>query len=455
MCVNMNGIKKFSNLEKILLGIVTAIGGLMLFIPVQYLILAIIGIIFFIYLLLNPKVCFYFFIAASTWVYGLPVNNQVPFDHADILITICFISTFLRFMFVDKFKVNMRTKLDNWLILLLILYFFAGMTSLSHRGYQGFLRFGEAIAVFYMTVYFIRTKVITISKLIKFILVVGLLQASIGIFQSITGIGSDFRDNRGYLGYLGLGSSLVWHGIGTMKHFNCLGAFLSSILLFFIPIYHFIIKNKKKGKIILFILMAGIITTYSRNALICVTFGTLFFYYFKTQNKVKFSFILSIVSTFIVAAYNFLKNTSYLATLSPRNDVWDYCWDVITSSTHNFLLGTGLKSFEEAISIYMSNAFVYSHAHNLYISMFLETGIIGLMLILTFLTINILYAYKNINIKNKFLKVLNYSIFLYLISILLLGFFDNTFEYFYTQIWLYLILGILYSKYSLKEKRLI
>lgn len=450
----MNGIKKFSNLEIILLIMATLLGGLMLFIPMEYLIIGLIGIIAFIYLLLNPKICFYIVIAASTYVYALPLTNQVPFDHTDILITTCFIGTFLRYMFVDKFKVNIRTKLDYWLILLLILYFFTGITSISHRGYQAFLRLGEAIAVFYMTVYFIRTKMITISKLIKLIISITLIQASIGIFQSITGIGATFQDNRGFLGYLGLGSSLVWHGMGTMQHFNCLGAFLSSILLFFLPIYHFIVKNKRKGKIILFILLAGIITTYSRNALICITIGSLLFYYYKTQNKVKFSVILGLISTFIITAHNFLKNTSYISTISPRNEVWEYCWDVITSSPHNFLLGTGLKSFEEAISTYMSNSFVYLHAHNLYIAMFLETGIIGLLLILAFLGANIIYAYKNINVKHKFLKVLNFSIFLYLISLPLLGFFDDTFEYFYTQIWLYLILGIFYSKYTLKEKRL-
>ncbi len=452
----MNGIKKFSNLEIILLIMATLFGGLMLFFPIQYLFAGLICVIALAYLLLNPKACFYIAIVTSTYAYALPLTNQVPFNHTDILVTICFIGTFLRFMFVDKFKINLRTKIDIWLIALLILYFFAGITSASHRGYQAFLRLGEAIAVFYMTVYFIRTKIITMSKLIKFILFVAMFQAIIGYLQSVTGgLGADFKDNRGYLGYLGLGSSSVWHGMGTMVHFNCLGAFLSSILLFFLPIYHFIIKNKRKGKIILFILMAGIITTYSRNALICITSGTLLFYYYKTQNKVKFSAILVIIATFIMAAHNFLKNTSYLSTISPRNDVWDYCWDIVSSSPHNLLLGTGLKSFENVASVYMANSFVYKHPHNLYIAMLLETGTIGLALILAFFAINIINAYKNINIKHKFLKALSFSVFLYLIAILLLGIFDDTFEFFYSQIWLYLILGIFYSKYYLKEKRLI
>lgn len=446
-------IKNLSNIEKTLLGLAAIGGSLILFFPIQNLFIGLLIIIGLVYLILNPKICFYIVIAASTWVYGLPLDEGVPFNHTDILITICFLGTFLRFMFVDKFKVNIRTKIDGWTAALLILYFFAGFTSASHRGYQAFLRFGEAIALFYMMVYFIRTKAMTISKIVKFILFIALLQASIGIFQSVTGIGATFQDNRGYLGYLGIGSSLVWHGEGSMQHFNCLGAFLSSLFLFFIPIYHFIVKNKRKGKMILLILLAGIITTYSRNALICITLGSLIFYYYKTENKVKFSVILGIISTFIIAVYNFLKNTSYIATLSPRNNVWEYCWAVITSSPHNFLLGTGLKSFEEVVSIYMANTYSVLHAHNLYISLFLETGLIGLLLVLAFLTVNISYAYKNINIKTKFLKILNFSIFLYLVSFPLLGFFDDTFEYFYTQTWLYLVLGILYAKNKIIYKK--
>lgn len=437
---------RFSDLEKIFIVLTIVGGGLILFIPIQYLFIAFLAFLVLAILLANPKACFYLVIVLSTYMSALATENQqMPFNQTDILIAVCFISVLCRILIKNQ-KVNLSTKIDGWIMVLLILYFISGITSLSHRGYQGFLRFGEVATLFYMTVYFIRIKQVSISKIIKIMLMVGVFQSIVAVFQSMTGIGATFQDNRGYLGYLGIGSSLVWHGQGTMEHFNCLGAFLSSLLLFFVPIYHYIVKNKKAGKIIIFILLMGIITTYSRNALICLVIGMLFFYFYKTKNKIKFSFILTAFSLFLLGAYNFLKNTSYTSTISPRNDVWGYSLDVIASNTHNLLFGTGLSSFSEAVSVYMANSFVYFHAHNLYLETLLEMGIIGLTLLVSFLIYNLITAYKNIRLRNKFLRVLSFSICIYIIAILALGGFDSTFDYFYTQVWLYLILGILYAK---------
>lgn len=437
---------RFSDLEKIFLAFVIVGGSLILLIPIQKLLIALLAFVILMFLLMNPKLCFYLVIVLSTYMSTLATENQqMPFNQTDILIAVCFVSVLCKILAKNK-KINLSTKIDGWIIVLLILYFFLGITSISHRGYQGFLRFGEVAALFYMTVYFIRTKQVSISKIVKIMLIVGVFQSFISIFQSMTGIGANFQDNRGYLGYLGIGSSLVWHGMGTMTHFNCLGAFLSSLLLFFIPIYDSIIKNKKVGKIIITILLAGIITTYSRNALICLTIGMLFFSYYKTKNKAKFSIILATISLIIFGAYNFLKNTSYISTLSPRNDVWNYSISMITENAHNLFLGTGLNSFAEAVSVYMANSFVYLHAHNLYLETLIEMGIIGLTLLLSFLLYNLVETYKNIKNKNKFFRVLNFSVCLYIIAILVLGGFDSTFTYFYTQVWLYFILGILYAK---------
>lgn len=437
---------RFSDLEKIFIALTIVGGSLILFIPIQYLFVAFLGLIALIFLLVKPEICFYMVIVFSTYMSKFAMESQqMPFNQTDILITICFIAVLGRILARNQ-KVNISTKIDVWIIVLLIIYFFTGLASLSHRGYQGFLRFGEVVVLFYLTVYFIRSKQITISKIIKVLLVVGLFQALCGTFQSLTGIGANFQDNRGFLGYLGIGSSLVWHGMGTLGHFNCLGAFLSSLLLFFIPIYHYFIKNKKAGKIIIFILVLGIITTYSRNALICLTVGMLFFFYYTTKNKIQFSIILTALSVLIFGAYSFLKNTSYLSTISPRNDIWNYSIAAITGSAYNLLLGSGLNSFTEAVSVYMENSFVYQHCHNLYLAILLEMGMVGLIALVLFFMCSLVNAYKNINTKNKFLKVLNFSIFLYILAIFVLGIFDNTFEYFYTQVWLYLILGILYAK---------
>lgn len=442
-------MRQFSTLEKIFL-VLTIIGGsLILFFPIHYILLALLGTLILIFLLANPKYCFYLVIILSTYMPAFATETrQLPFNQADILIAICFVGFLFEYIILNRFRqVNIATKIDAWLAVLLVLYFFSGITSASHRGYQGLLNFGEVVALFYMTVYFVRSKQVKISQIIKIMLFVGCFQAILGTLQSLTGgFGANFQDNRGFLGYLGIGSSLVWHGQGLLEHFNCLGAFLSSLLLFFVPIYHSIIKNKKAGKFIIAVLLAGIITTYSRNALVCLTLGMLFFYFYKTKNKAKFLFSSALASLLIFGAYNFLKETSYVATISPRTDVWNYSMAVITQNAHNLFLGTGLRSFADVTGVYMANGFVYLHAHNLYLSTLLEMGLAGLVLLSAFLINNLVAAYKNIGAKNKFLSVLNFSICLYVLATLILGVFDDTFRYFYTQIWLYLILGILYAK---------
>jgi len=172
----------------------------------------------------------------------------------------------------------------------------------------------------------------------------------------------------------------------------------------------------------------------------------LFFFYCINKNKRKFFAVSSLILLLILGAYNFLKNTSYVSTLSSRNEVWNYSLAVITESAHNLFFGTGLKSFSEVVSVYMANSFVYMHSHNLYISTLLEMGLSGLLLIVPFFIYSLVFSYKNIKAKTKFLRVLNFSVCLYILATFVLGVFDDTFNYFYTQIWLYFILGILYAK---------
>lgn len=450
-------IREFGKLDKILLALVAVGGGAMLFFPVQQLLIGLVGLIVLIYLLLNPKHCFYLMLILSTCISAFATESQqMPFNQTDILIAICFFSTLCRFIFIDNAKVNLRTKIDVWLIVLLLLYFFSGMTSISHRGYQGFLKMGEVIAVFYMTVYFLRTKIIKLSELIKVVLFIGVFQAILGMFQSITGIGATFRDNRGYLGYLGIGSSMVWHGQGTFGHFNSLGPFLSTLFLFYLPINYFLVKNKKRGYIVLSILFFGLITTYSRGSLMALIAGSVFFLYQIQKDKKKFLLKLTPLVLFIFTVWRFLKNTSYVSTIAPRNDMWALALNSITSSTKNLLFGSGLKSYEEAVFPYLPgniplSSFGDFYAHNFFLSYTVELGLFGLSIIVAFL-LNILFmTYKKFKSGCKLSKSLSLSVSLIIFAIFLEGMFDHAFNMFVFQVWLYLFFGILYSKCLIKE----
>jgi O-antigen ligase len=282
-----------------------------------------------------------------------------------------------------------------------------------------------------------------------------LFQASLGILQSLTGqFGATFQDNRGILGYLGIGSTLVWHGEGTFGHFNSLGTFLSTLLLFYIPINYFLVKNKKKGYIILFILLFGLITTYSRGSLLGLLSGLIFFLFQIQKNKIKlFSILIPLFLIFFITA-NFLKDTSYITTLSPRNDIWMMGYTVATSNIKNLIFGTGLLSYEEITWRYIPANILPMYyrdfqAHSFYLSHIVEMGIVGLTIIMAFLINNLVIFYKGSQISNnKLLKTLHSSVSLYIFSIFFLGIFDHAFYLFTFRIWLYVMLGIVYAKYK-------
>ena len=102
----------------------------------------------------------------------------VSFSINDILILICIMAVILNIFINDK-NINLKTSIDKWNIVLLILYFITGITSLGETGILTSFKFLEAIFVFYITVYLIRTKQTSLSKIIKVFLFTGLFQEAI------------------------------------------------------------------------------------------------------------------------------------------------------------------------------------------------------------------------------------------------------------------------------------
>lgn len=452
-------IKQFSSLEIILLSLVAIGGALILFVPMQYLFFAFLGAIILMYLILSPKISFYLMLFLSPWSTGFVGEfSSLPFNQCDIFIFITFLGIMLKILFGKWSTVNISTRIDKWLVVLLILNFIEGVVSISHRGYQGFLRYSELVTIFYMSVYFIRTKNIKFSEILNCMLFIGLFQASWGILQSLTGsLGANFHSDRGYFGYIGLGSSSVWHGRGGFEHFNQLGPFLSCLFLFFLPINYFLSKNKKKGYIILSILLLGIINTYSRGSLMALIASLILFLYQIQKDKAKFLFKVIPIGAIIFGISNFLKSTSYVTTLAPRNLMWQLAFNAINQNTRSRLFGTGLKSYEDAVFPFLpanvsSAEFGNYFAHNFFIANIVEVGYVGLSIILSFLLYVLISAYIGFKNSTKLVKYLNLSIGLIFFTIFFEGMFDHAFNQFSLQIWLYLFLGILYG-YSKQKSR--
>ena len=194
-----------------------------------------------------------------------------------------------------------------------------------------------------------------------------LFQALLGTFQSLTGIGANFRSPRGIWGYLGIGSNMVWHGIGTMPAFNTFGNYLVTIFFFSLPICYYLIKNKVIARAILVIILIGIITTYSRGTLIGLYFGYMYFLFITMKDRVKFGWISAISLIVLYAAKNFLSETSYVNTLSPRTSIWDAVIASVLSCPRYTWIGAGLSSYEQVVYPYLPQNDVKWYAHDFFL----------------------------------------------------------------------------------------
>ncbi len=441
----------YNDIDKMLISVAIFIGIMSLFIPIWWLLSFILAISIFIWGLLRPKDLYYvmvFTIPFSERIRALPISFSIN----DIMVLWCFVGVFLQF-FLKNQRINLSTKIDGWIIGLLFLYTAAGFTSEGPTGYLSSFKFLEVVFVYYMTIYFIRTNQVKISKIIKLIIYTALFQSLFGILQSLTGsFGANFQSARNILGYIGIGSTTVWHGIGTLGHFNMLGNYLITVVLFYLPINKYALKNTQKSFLAFLIFLIGIYMTYSRGSWMGLLFGFFLFVLLTYKNKFKLNLLFVSSFAFITYAYLFLKDTSYVQTLSPRNAIWEGVFASVSSSLKHFYFGAGLNSYEQTVWNYLPQDDIFWYAHNFYLLCWQETGLIGFIVIFGFLIyilFNSIYSFK----KNHGLrKIMNLAIVLSVFSIFFVSIFDHAYSLTFFKILLFLFLGLVYAKNNRKIK---
>lgn len=433
--------------------LVSALLGAALFVvPVHWIIVGLISLAILVYLSLNPDKVFYlaiFTIPFTDRVRVLPIS----FSLNDLVILFCAVLC-IAHMIIKEQKVNFRTGLDLWVAVLTIMFFLAGFFSESDTGLLGFSKIFEAFIVYYMTVYFIQTKQITRAKVLKVVLFTALSQAALGIFQSITGIGSDFQSNRGYLGYIGFGSSLVWHGRGTTWHFNTLGNYLATNYAIFLPLYAFCVKDKKRALLWGAIILLGIVTTYSRGSLLGLSAATIYFLGM-SQKSVKRSliFVLAFILFVIVPAVYTFGNSSYVETVSynDRLTIWQVPLAAITSSTKALWLGSGLNSYAVVAWPFIPawvppDQYRNWFAHNFYLLTVIEVGLVGAAILFGFLVYVCIDALRKFKRSHGFRGAYSLAISTAMIAVFFVSIFDHTFASPHFKIFIFLLLGLLYVK---------
>ncbi|MEI7475429.1 MAG: hypothetical protein WCK67_11700 [bacterium] len=403
--------------------------------------------------MINPKYCFYLLVFTLPFAAPFFIGSQeLPINQTDLLIVFTSVIIFYKYI-TERSQISLKTPIDKWFVILFVIYLVTGLTSSAHNGYQGIFKYIELVLLFYSTVYLIRSKIISISDIIKSLIYVALFEASLGILQSLTGgFGASWIDNRGYLGYLGIGSTAVWHGQGTFTHFNMLAGLLCITVVFLIPLRHFLLKSNIKNNILFFILLFGVITTYSRNSLITIFLTSILFLFIIDKNKFYFflKFVLSTIPLFLI--YMFLKDTSYFSTLNPRDHIWAVNMMAFSQSIKTILIGNGLRAVDQEIFRFLpSNLSLvdasYFQAHSFYIYNLIEVGVIGTFTIIAFYIVNLINFLKGFNSSNKkYYKAMYLMAFLFISGIFIQGIFDLVFNRFNFQVLIYLILGIVYAK---------
>jgi O-antigen ligase len=434
------------------LAISTLIGAMSLIVPLYWLALAFLFLASLIYLLLSPDKTFFlaiFTIPFTERIRVLPISFSIN----EVIILFALGSCLLNGLLTAS-RVSLRTSLDGWIVLLTLLFFGCGFFSISHTGLLGFFKIVEAFAMFYIGIYLLRTRQITRANVLKVILVTALFQASIGIFQSVTGIGSDFRSARGYLGYLGLGSNMVWHGKGTTWHFNTLGNFLVVSLLVFVPVFFRHIRRKKIALFWAGIILLGIITTYSRGTLLGLIAG-LIFYLAVSQANWKRSLLMvgAFLLLVILPLGSYLSNSSYVETVSynERLTIWQVPLAAITASSKAFWLGSGLNSYALAAWPYIP-AFVplsqYHNwfAHNFYLLTVMESGLIGAAILFSFLLYLWLNAWVQYRASSGGHKTYAILISSAMVGVFFVSIFDHTFASPHYKVFVFVLLSLLYAQ---------
>lgn len=436
-------------INKIIVILAILAGGLILFIPIHKLLLLFVIFLILLFFMLNPIICFYLMIFTIPYVERLRIL-PISFSANDICILLCLVSVCLQILASGKIP-NLRTKIDKWIFLLVMLFVISGITSISDTGLLASFKFLEAIIIFYLTVYFIRTKQLKIASVIKILIFTALWQGFYGLFQSFTGIGTPFQNPRGLLGYIGIGSKMVKQACGTMGHFNAFGVFMLTIFLFVFPFAKNIFKNKNYRTFVMVVLFLGLYFSYSRNCLIGLFFCSLYYLFITLKNKGSFLCCTILMSGFIRILYKFLSNTDYINTISSRSDIRKAVIASIVSSPRNLWFGAGLNSYEQSVYAYLPQNNVLWFAHNFYLAIAQEMGIVGFVIFFAFLIYVLKDTYKNLVHGYGMRRALNFGATLCVFSIFAIGFFDHAYSSTYAKVLLFTLLGLVYARQSVSE----
>ena len=347
------------------------------------------------------------------------------------------IAGFVAKKILKKERLFAKTALN---ILLLFLFIITCLSVFNSVNFKDSLKGGMFRLLQYIFIFFIMVEELQDIRHIKkviFAMIIGILLLSLdSIWQVITGY--DFI--RGYKPVINIGLA---RATASFKDSNILGIYLSAIapIIFGLTLYYF--KGLKKIVFIFISLaaLAGIALTYSRPTLLAI-YIALFFLAIAKKNKalIGFLIIFTLASPFIVpkSVKNWAKEVEYNPLRFMCNDdriaIYHNSLNMIK---HHPIIGVGANTFMKNYKRYkeypeyrniVTSDYIY--AHNNFLHMAAEIGLVGLGIFL-WLLYKLFTECRNIykKLDEQYLKIASLSLAACLIAFLVNGLTESSLYY--------------------------
>jgi len=391
---------------------------------------------YFLIILLPLQLARHFFFDFSL-ISGIRSDYLAPTIYlTDILISLIIITNLVTRIKNSKFKIKAKNKF--WLISFIVIYLLFNSFLIAHNQGVAFYKSVKILEMILLgcAIVNLKPKTMTVIKLLS---VPIFYSSSIAIWQflsqkSISGalwwIGErSFNAGTPGIAAFSWGGRLILRPYATFPHPNVLGGFLATVLpLMLLVLLSSFQKTPKLlyGWLFLsFILgLAALFLSFSRAAWGISLVGFLMVIFWDKQiiinwldSKKKTVLIifyglifLSVVIPLSSPGANFLGGQSFIE----RADLIKATLLLVKS---NFIFGTGLNNLIIQIRYFvphLSSLYIFQPVHNIYLLVFGETGITGLLIFLTFLHISFQKSLKS-----------SFATTFALILVFLLGLFDH------------------------------
>jgi len=404
----LTGDEKLSKIEIIVFGFLGLIPGIFLNSVGFYLATALaLGIVFMISVLKET------FLAVGAYIFAVVF---LPDALTLLVFGITILVIFVELIFYDSFEYNV-TPIGNILFLLLSIFTIRTVFSVDRSGsIRDFvLNVGSIVFIFLWTQLKIDQE--KFRKIVFFLLFTAFLSGIYGIVQYIIGVPMES-------GWVDPNSGIETRVFATFENPNIFAEYLIMI----IPVGYAVMLREKKFKNRMLTLgmgsavFASLLFTFSRGGWLGAAAGA-FLFLFMYQLSMLLKFIPVALIGMMLLPASILSRIASIGSLQDasnfyRMQIWEKSVEIIKDYPLTGV-GLGFNSFRKISTKYITEADPY-HAHNTYLELAIEVGIIGLAMVI-FLGLNMMIMVHHILKVDKYKGVLMLGFFAGLISLMVHG----------------------------------